>query len=330
MRKVLLTAILMGIGCLAGPAGASPQDTRSGALSILFENDIFFDTDQHYTSGVALDYTTAPQDTPRWLENFAHHLPFFDSRGEVRTNYELGQDIFTPRNTGLVVPNPTDRPYAGYLYLGLGLLSKTDSHLDQVQLQLGTTGPASLAEDAQNWVHTVIGDHKALGWHYQLHDEPIANVFLDRSWKLIPPRSILGLFFDLEPHAGIAVGNAYDYVNVGAMARVGINLPDDFGPPRLEPSLPGSSFFEPNGALSAYAFAGVDGRAVGRNIFLDGNSFEASPSVDKKLLVGDLRIGVAAQLGGMRLSFSHVFRTKEFKTQASADQFGSVDLTFRL
>ncbi len=202
MRKILLTTILMGAGCLGGPAAAAAQDTRSGAFSILFENDIFFDTDEHYTNGVALDYTTAPQDTPRWLANFAHHLPFFDSNGEVRANYELGQDIFTPLRTGLTVPDPKDRPYAGYLYLGLGLLSKTDTHLDQVQLQLGTTGPASLAEDAQNWVHTVIGDHKALGWHYQLRDEPIANVFLDRSWKLIPPRSVLGLFFDLEPHAG--------------------------------------------------------------------------------------------------------------------------------
>jgi lipid A 3-O-deacylase len=332
MRRFTVAALLAGTTlCGIGPAFADDgKDTRSGALSIQFENDIFFNTDQHYTNGVQLNYTTAPQDTPHWLEDFAHDLPFFGSKGEVRTNFQLGQDIFTPRNTSAVVPNPNDRPYAGYLYVGLGILSKGDRHLDQAELQLGTTGPASLAEDAQNWVHTVIGDHKALGWHYQLHDEPIANIFYERSWKLIPPKSLFGIFFDLEPHAGVAVGNAYDYVNVGALARVGVNLPDDFGPPRLEPSLPGSSFFEPNGALSAYVFAGVDGRAVGRNIFLDGNSFEASPSVEKRILVGDLQLGAAVQLGGARLSFTHVFRSKEFATQASADQFGSVDLTFRI
>ncbi|MEI9991021.1 MAG: lipid A deacylase LpxR family protein [Rhizomicrobium sp.] len=331
MHKYSIAAAGLVVLCLPGLAAAAPaEDSRSGALSIQFENDIFFNTDQHYTNGVALNYTTAPQDTPDWLANFAHHLPFFERTGEVRTSYALGQDIFTPRRTGLLVPDPTDRPYAGYLYVGLGILSKSDTHLDQAELQLGVVGPASLGEDAQNWVHTVIGDRKALGWHYQLRDEPVANVFYERSWKLIPPKSILGLFVDLEPHAGFAAGNAYDYANAGAMVRLGINLPDDFGPPRLEPSLPGSSFFEPNGAISAYAFAGVDGRAVGRNIFLDGNSFEASRSVDKRILVGDVQIGAVVQLGGTRLSFTHVFRTKEFSTQASADQFGSVDLTFRL
>lgn len=332
MRRLVTGASLAALlaGFCSASAALPAEDTRSGALSLQFENDIFFNTDQHYSNGIALSYTTAPQDTPRWLENFAHHLPFFGSKGEVRTNYQIGQDIFTPRNTALVVPDPTDRPYAGYLYLGLGILSKSDTHLDQAQLELGIVGPSSLAEDAQNWTHTVIGDSKALGWHYQLRGEPIANIFYERSWKLIPPKSVFGLFFDLEPHIGFAAGNAYDYLNAGAMARVGINLPDDFGPPRLEPSLPGSSFFEPNGAISAYIFGGVDGRAVGRNIFLDGNTFETSRSVDKRILVGDLQIGAVVQLGGARLSFTHVFRSKEFDTQPSTDQFGSVDLTFRI
>ena len=315
---------------LACSAQARADDTRSGAFSILFENDIFFDTDQHYTNGVALDYTTAPQDTPHWLKAFAHALPLFDSDGEVRTNYELGQYIFTPRNTGLAVPDPTDRPYAGYLYLGLGLLTKTDTHLDQVQLQLGTVGPASLAEDTQKWVHGVLGDRQPQGWSHQLRDEPTANLFFERSFKLIPPKSILGVFFDVEPHAGFAAGNVYDYVSAGAMARIGINLPDDFGPPRLEPSLPGSSFFEPNGGFSAYVFAGADGRAVGRNLFLDGNTFQPGPSVDKNILVGDLEFGFAMAFESWRLSFTHVFRSKEFKTQPSADQFGAVNLTFRI
>ena len=57
---------------------------------------------------------------------------------------------------------------------------------------------------------------------------------------------------------------------------------------RIEPSLPGSDFFEPTGGFSAYVFAGVDGRAIARNLFLDGNTFEGSRSVNKMNLVGDL------------------------------------------
>ncbi|HJW42651.1 MAG TPA: lipid A deacylase LpxR family protein [Rhizomicrobium sp.] len=328
MRLTILSAALAA--AMFWPVVSRAEDAPAATFSIQFENDIFFDTDRHYTSGEALDYTAAPDDTPHWLEDFAHELPLFDPTGKVRTDYQLAQNIFTPADTQLIVPDPTDRPYAGYLYVGLGLLSNSQTHLDQAQLQLGIVGPAALGGDAQNWVHGILGDHKALGWHFQLRDEPIVNLFDEHSWKLVPPQSVLGLFFDLEPHAGFAIGNAYDYVNAGAMARFGINLPDDFGPPRLEPSLPGSSFFEPNGALSAYIFAGVDGRAVGRNIFLDGNTFEHSASVSKKILVGDLQIGAAVQIDRARLSFTHVFRSKEFDTQPSADQFGSVNLTFRL
>ncbi len=315
---------------MPGLATAAPaEDTRSGALSIQFENDIFFNTDQHYTNGVALNYTTAPQDTPRWLEDFAHHLPFFGRTGEVRTSYALGQDIFTPRRTGLVVPDPTDRPYAGYLYVGLGILSKSDSHLDQAELQLGVVGPASLGEDAQNWVHTVIGDRKALGWHFQLRDEAIANIFYERSWKLIPPKSILGLFVDIEPHAGFAAGNAYDYANAGAMARLASTC-RRFRAAAAAAQPPGQQLLRAQWRTQRLCLRGRRWTRGGPQHLLDGNSFETSRSVEKRILVGDVQIGAVVQLGGTRLSFTHVFRTKEFDTQASADQFGSVDLTFRL
>jgi hypothetical protein len=329
MRTVLLGAAVAASVLFVAPASAA-EGPPAGAFSILFENDIFFNTDRHYTNGTALAYTTAPQDTPDWAVDLAHDMPFFEHNSDVRMSYMLAQDIFTPQNTALTNPDPLDRPYAGYLYLGFGLLGVSDTHLDQIQLQLGMIGPASLAQDAQNWVHSIISNRLAQGWHFQLRDEPGVEVIYERSFKIIPPQSWLGLFFDLEPHAGIAVGNVYDYVNAGAMARAGINLPDDFGPMRLEPSLPGSGFFEPNGEVSAYVFAGVDGRAVGRNIFLDGNSFETSRSVDKDTFVGDLQIGAVVAIDDVRLSFTHVFRTKEFRTQTSADQFGAVNLTFRL
>ena len=303
---------------------------RHGAFSIVFENDIFFNTDRDYTSGEQLAYTTAADETPDGLVDFVAAMPdWFMSPGEVRASYEIGQDIFTPLHTHLVNPLPTERPYAGFLYLGLGLLSRTEDHLDQLEIQVGTTGPASLAEDAQNFVHTVLGQTTPAGWHFQLRDEPILQFTYDRSFKIVPPQSVLGLFFDAVPHYGFAVGNAYDYLNAGAMARFGINLPDDYGPPRTSPSLPGSNYFEPNGALSAYVFAGIDGRAVARNIFLDGNSFEDSRSVPKNDWVADFQFGAAIAGDSWRLSFTHVIRTKEYKLQPKSDQFGSINLTFR-
>jgi lipid A 3-O-deacylase len=326
--SMVLIALAAALSFVAAPASAE-DGTEKGTFSILFENDIFFNTDHDYTNGVELTYTTAPQDTPAWAVRVAHWLPFFTANTDVRTRYAIGQNIYTPNDLSLTNPPLTARPYAGFLYGAFGLVGDSGTHLDQLQVTLGVVGPDALAEQSQTWIHGIIRDQKPLGWDTQLHNEPAVIIQYERSVKLIPPQSLLGLIFDVEPHYGIAVGNVYDYVNTGAMARLGFNLPKDYGPMRIEPSLPGSNFFEPNGALSAYVFAGVDGRAIARNLFLDGNTFESSRSVQKMNLVGDFEFGAAITFDRMRIAFTHVIRSREYSTQTKADQFGAVDVSFR-
>jgi lipid A 3-O-deacylase len=275
---------------------------------------------------VEFAYTTAPNDTPDWAAHLTRAL--FHKSGDVRARYAFGQDIFTPHNLALANPPLTDRPYAGFLYGAFGLAEDTGTDLDQLQFTLGVVGPASAAEETQKMVHSVFNDPKPTGWSTQLRDEPGLIIEYNRSVKLIKPQSFLGAVFDIEPNYGAAIGNVYDYVDAGAMARFGFNLPKDYGPMRIQPSLPGSDYFEPAG-LGAYVFAGVDGRAIARNLFLDGNTFETSRSVAKKNLVGDLILGAAITFDSFRLAYTHDIRTREYKTQPKADQFGSVDLTFR-
>lgn len=322
-RGVLALGFLLTV-----PAQAAGSE--AGAFSIIFENDLFFNSDRDYTNGVELAYTTAPNNNVDSIVAFARSLPLFADTGEVRTSYAIGQDIFTPEHTELVVPLASERPYAGYSYVSLGLLEANPDRLDQLQLQIGVVGPMALAREAQAWVHSIIAEVKPKGWHYQLHNEPALNLYYERSVKIIPRQSILGMVLDIEPHIGGAAGTVYDYVNAGAMVRLGFNLPDDFGPLRMEPTLPGSSYFEPEAGFSAYVFAGVDGRAIARNIFLDGNTWRDSPSVDKDWFVGDLSLGAAITFSHVRLAFTHVFRTREYKTQTSSDQFGAVSVSFRM
>jgi lipid A 3-O-deacylase len=327
-RAVFAAVLAASALAAAGPVRAADEPEK-GTFSILFENDIFYNSDHDYTNGVLLAYTTAPDDTPDWAVRWARWLPFFNQDGEVRTRYALGQDIFTPSDLGAKDPPLTQRPYAGFLYGAFGLADDTGTNLDQLQITLGVVGPASLAEETQKFVHAILNDRDPMGWSTQLRDEPGLIIQYERSIKLIPPQSVLGLIFDAEPHYGIAIGNVYDYVNAGAMARIGFNLPKDYGPLRIDPSLPGSGYFEPTGGLGAYIFAGVDGRAIARNLFLDGNSFEQSRSVDKLNLVGDLEMGAAVTFRAFQLSFTHVIRTREYATQKAADQFGAVNLSVR-
>ena len=86
---------------------------------------------------------------------------------------------------------------------------------------------------------------------------------------------------------------------------------------------------QPAAGFGAYVFAGVDGRAVARNLFLDGNSFVSSRSVSKLSLVGDVTAGAAIVFDSVRLAFTHVWRSREYKNQPGRDEFGAVALTLR-
>ncbi|MDP1670605.1 MAG: lipid A deacylase LpxR family protein, partial [Alphaproteobacteria bacterium] len=141
--------------------------------------------------------------------------------------------------------------------------------------------------------------------------------------------SPFGLGTDFTPHVGFNLGNVNTDGSVGATLRLGYDLPADYGPPRIRPSLPGSDFFIPTKTMSGYLFTTVDARAVAQNIFLDGNTFKDSPHVNKKKLVNSLQLGAAVTYGQTRLSYTHVLLTKEYTTQRRKPAFGALTLSHR-
>jgi hypothetical protein len=82
-------------------------------------------------------------------------------------------------------------------------------------------------------------------------------------------------------------------------------------------------------AGGAYIFAGVEARAVARNIFLDGNTFESSRHVSKFPLVGEAEMGFAVTWGCVRLAYTHVFLSREYHTQADNHQYGALSIAVR-
>ncbi len=339
LQQIKGLAALAAFLAWAGPAAAqaAPDAPPAAAkekrgFSILFENDLFYKADHDYTNGTELSYTTAPEDTPDWALEAAYLFPFFTTDGVVRTRYALGQAMFTPSDITLVNPPLSDRPYAGFLFGAVGVVGDDGSHLDQVQGTIGLIGPAALGQEIQKFIHASVQGRKPRGWHYQLRDEVGVVIQYERTLKWVKHHQVwdsLNLAIDAEPHFGGAVGNVWDYLNAGFMTRIGFNLPNDYGPMRIQPSMPGSDYFEPTAAFGGYLFAGVEGRAIARNLFLDGNSFAASRSVSKFNLVGDLAFGAAVTFDWARLAFTHVIRTREYKTQKGDDQYGAVDLTVR-
>ncbi len=308
---------------------AKTGEDDKAIFSFVLENDIFAGTDNGYTNGFRASMVSSESATPDSIRWAADHLLPLSLEGNKRIDFAIGQNIYTPTDTAARVPDPKDRPYAGWLYGSVGVISDRGDRLDNVMLSVGVVGPSSLAEQTQDTVHGLIGDAKPRGWDYQLKDEPGVMLTLERTWRSLYAVNPTGLAFDVSPYIGSNLGNVETDASAGATLRLGWDLPADYGPPRIRPSLPGSDFFIPTETLGGYLFLGAEGRGVAQNIFLDGNTFTDSPSVDKKLLVGNLQGGFAITYKDTRLSYTHVLETKEFATQQKAEQFGAVTLSYR-
>lgn len=329
---VASAAILYAAPLCAQEALEAPDRApdRESIFTASLENDIFSGQDDNYTNGIRFAYLSSENDIPLWLDKSADAMPFFSDGGYRRWHVEAGQSMFTPTDTIQSAFQPNDRPYAGWLYGSVGMISDTGSRLDNLQLTLGVVGPASGAEDTQRLVHEAIGNPVAQGWKYQLHNEPGIMLTYERKWRGIYEFSPFGWALDITPSVGASAGNVYTHLAAGAVARFGYDLPSDYGPPLIRPNLPGSDFFVPQKKFGWYVFTGFEGRAVARNIFLDGNTFEDSHHVEKYPLVGGVQAGIAFTIHDTRIAYTHIFRTKEFHGQPKLDEFGALTVSWRL
>jgi hypothetical protein len=325
-------------------SGETPPEDVKGArrpdpawiVSWQFSNDMFGGSDAHFTHGTRISALSPDGFVPDIIERAGEALPLFPDDGNLRVTYSLGQDIFTPSDISEHALIEDDRPYAGWTYLGVGLVSENGDRLDNLELNVGMIGPASLAEKMQTEYHRLIDIQLPEGWDNQLHNEPGVVLYYERKWRNILKAELTelpvfdNLGVDLTPHLGGALGNVFTYAAAGLTLRLGEDLPDDYGAPRLRPALPGSDYFRPDDSFGWYFFAGAEGRLVARNIFLDGNTFRDSHSVDKIPTVLDMQAGLAVMLGErVRLAYTHLWRTKEFHGQDSPDQFGTLSLSVR-
>ncbi|MEW5771773.1 MAG: lipid A deacylase LpxR family protein [Pseudomonadota bacterium] len=295
--------------------------------NLLIENDVFTGSDRHYTNGLRLSWLSAQEDVPDYIRRFADAMPFIRPNALLRAGYAIGHNIYTPNDISTTALVPDERPYAGYLYGGFAVVADAETILDTWALDLGIVGPSARGEEVQNGFHRLIGSPQAMGWSNQLRDEVTVSLTHERKWRHLWEHPESGYGADLTPHMGIGLGNLATYANAGLTLRVGEHLGRDFGPPRIRPSLPGSAFFAPSNKFSWYLYAGVDGRAVARNLLLDGNTWQTSHHVDSKTWVGDLQVGAVLTFPKFRLTYTHVFRSKEFDGQDSGDHFGALSLT---
>ncbi len=336
-----LSLLVLTLGLNVQAAENFDRDYNQGpSFTVIEENDLFVNTDRHYTQGLRLSYLTGdkkiadqfPEDA-HFLERMGktHMVWGFDPKS-YRIGYEIGQNIYTPKDTGISTLQAADRPYAGWLYFGLNLqrrgetLKSQTPTMENISLLMGIIGPWSLGKEAQIWVHEIRDFSLPEGWHYQLKNEPAIALRYQRFWMYR-----LGERYrwnaDFIPDVGLSVGNPLTAAQVGGTVRFGWNLPDDFGIQQVDSLsiVAGGPSPTRESHWGFYVYGAASGRAVAYNTFIDGNMFYSNPhTIDREPLVADLRWGMVGTFKYFEAGYSFVFRTQEFKQQTEHDAFGSV------
>lgn len=337
IQLLLLLTFIFSHSARAESSGSFEPNSKKkqgSAFAFYIENDSSNvggpGSDQGYTNGVKFSYIYAEDHVPKWSKNSLQDLRWLDhdlDKSKVNFEISLGQQIYTPNN--IASPNliPDDRPYAGWLYVGLATNLKEEFASHFFELDIGLVGPSALGKQIQNGYHKIVEKAPAQGWSHGLNDEPTLQLFYQKRFKYLNRQN-----FDLIPFYGAALGNVQIAVHVGGLARLGVNLPNDFGPSRPSAS-DGDSFVpttpsQSDHQLGYYIFGSVRGNAIARNMFLDGNTFQSSHHVTKYPFNFDTEFGLGMQLFPVAVVWRYVVRSPEFKERSIFNGFGCLNITY--
>ena len=326
MKRIVYIVLLALTAASADAQQSDWMEKHRGAeVQLFLDNDKWAGSDRYYTNGMKIGFGVSASKMPGrdMSRTTIDAVGKFFNCGPVENRNAgifVGQNMYTPRDTSVTTPQPSDRPWAGWLYAGLVYQAQRkcggDSEaLDTIEFDIGVVGPSAQGEDVQNWWHRVINVPEARGWDNQIPDEigVLVSYLHKQKWKQ-------GKHVEVIPHAGAVLGTVMTLVRGGGMVRAGHNM-TGFGPDRLEPGGAILQNFRTNAKpcprvtlCEYYGFAGVEGRAVAYNIFLDGTVFRASPDVERTPFVYDLSVGFSLRFDLLRLTVSRVTRSEEFTT----------------
>jgi hypothetical protein len=298
----------------ASLAGATGAHGETRFASFTFENDFFAGYDRHYTNGVQLAVLADLDKAPEWLRSMS---------ADPQMVLAVGQRIYTPTNTDQLIPDPNDRPYAGWAYVMGDVRTRSAATIDHLSVTLGLVGPASGARQTQNNVHALLGDQGSKGWDSQMRNRATLMAAYERAWPDVWQTRLGSHEVDLGLRTGASLGTPLTYVEGGAVLRYGSNLPSDLpvthvslGPPR--------DGYRGTARFGWYVWLGLDGHAVAYNEFVQGSTYAGGSRVERENFGTDVQLGVAAAWPRARVGFTMVQRSREFVGQPGSDRYGQL------
>ncbi|MFT7859742.1 MAG: lipid A deacylase LpxR family protein [Sulfurimonas sp.] len=288
-------------------------------ITFVTENDSDIRQDQDYSYGSELGVLFYRKD----LKDSIFHIPFTDYKNQDSYfSISYAQKIYTPEdieNSSLI---KTDRPYAGYMYLKPALHQAYNNNLKSLSLQLGLIGHTTQMDKIQRLIHTAIGSDEPKGWEHQLKNELILQLnYTHKRYIKLGTQSVF------IPELGVELGNASTKAYVAGLYRYGNILPKDYGTTQIENSNYNKIPLDPDTKYHngwSYSLNLLFRTSfVARDIFLDGNTFADSHSVEKKIFVAELGYGISVNYKNFSIDYLRRHTTHQFNQQNRYPSYGS-------
>ena len=183
-------------------------------LTVIFDNDIFDNTDYYYTNGARIELVTP-------LANSSPINKILPGTGKNSLNFigfSIQQNIYTPINPDVDEIQYNDRPFSAFL--AIGQFRESVNFEKKINLKseisFGIVGPASLGGAVQSSIH----DIEPVGWHNQVKNDIVLNYSIQFEKGLVSNKNI-----ELNTTVNGNVGTLFDKAGGGFYFRAGSFLP---------------------------------------------------------------------------------------------------------
>jgi len=313
---------------------ATAANAEINWISVTLDNDLFVNSDNGYTNGLYVslyDTGTIPNELPShdfWVEPLMWSMQKDNIKGVINA-YTIGQTMNTPSDINIIDPDEKELPYSALLSLTNSYMAVTPNYADRVSTTIGIVGPAAFGEQAQKFVHSIIGADEPQGWDTQLENELLFQFSRARTWRTWASKSD---HYDLLTSADFSLGTIKSSVDTGVTIRYGRDLINSYATTLLNSSRISNPVTVDDGW---FVYAGVKAGYVFNQIFTDGNTFHDSRSINYDHEFVGLTAGFAYAWEGFSLTFAvndaNIIQTgRSAKTLKNLTQYGTLTLAWRM
>jgi len=295
-----------------------PQTNSSFTqLNVVFDNDIFDNTDYYFTNGIYIELIT-----PLAEQSPLSGLLVGLRKSQINLHgFSVRQNIYTPTNPDTEEISQGDRPFSAFLTIGQTRHSyNIDKNLSiKSSLNFGVLGPASMGGVVQSSIHNI----EPVGWTNQIDN----NIVIDYRVKL--EKGIISTpHAELNVTAAGNVGTIFNKIAGGVYFRTGNFIPVYRGPTS------NLGLSKSKSKIQYWFFVEGQTNLVFYDATLQGSMFSSkSPYVIQSnninRVVLNLSIGFALYYNKVGFEFQNFYLSPEFKN-AYDFRWGQIKLTFQL